>query len=110
MLIGHSANFTMMKGILYKLFFGKPEYNKPITHSAYQAYQVNLKKIWNNEKHHDIGFEKMLRLLLVSVQIIFPGIHIRNFFGKFGIIKRNVAIEFYVIIKTFLPVLFLVCS
>lgn len=96
-----------MKDILYKLFFGKPEYNKPLNHSAYLAYKVNVRRIWNNEKHHDIGFEKVLRLFLVATQIIFPGMHIRNLFGKFGVIKRNVAIEFYVFFKTMLPVFFL---
>jgi len=97
-----------MKDILYKLFFGKPEYNKPLAYSAYHSYRINVKRIWNNEKHHDIGFEKILRLFLVSTQILFPGIHIRNIFGRFGIIKRNVAIEFYVLLKTLLPIFFLV--
>jgi len=96
-----------MRDILYKLFFGKPEYNKPLLHSAYYNYRVNVASIWNNHKHHDIGFEKVLRLFLVSVQIIFPGIHIRYFFGRYGVISRNVAIEFYVLIKTVLPLIFL---
>jgi len=45
---------------------------------------------------------------LVSVQIIFPGIHIRRFFEKKGTIARNTAIEFYVLFKTLLPFLFLI--
>ena len=97
-----------MKDVLYKLFFGKPEYNKALNRSAYHSFNINVKRIWNNEKHHDIGFEKILRLFLVSSQILFPGIHIRNVFGRFWIIKRNVAIEFYVILKTALPVFFLI--
>jgi hypothetical protein len=97
-----------MSSILYKLFFGKHEYNKPLKHTAYRTYSQNLVRIWNNEKHHDIGFEKILRLFLVSIQIIFPGIHIRNFFGKYGMIKRNVAIEFFVLFKTLLPIYFLI--
>jgi len=97
-----------MKDILYKLFFGKPEYNKPLNITAYHSYSINVRRIWNNEKHHDIGFEKILRLFLVSSQILFPGLHIRNVFGRFGVVKRNVAIEFYVILKTALPVVFLV--
>ena len=96
-----------MKKVLHKLFFGKPEYNTPLSTSAYELYTSNLRKIWNNEKHQDIGFEKILRLCLVAVQIIFPGIHIRNIFGKYGLIKRNVAIEFFVLFKTLLPVVFL---
>src|SRR5436190_4124052 len=97
-----------MTDILYKLFFGKPEYNKPIKHSAYYTHRQHLSRIWNNERHHDVGFEKILRLFLVAVQFIFPGLHVRNYFGKKGEITRNVAIEFYVFFKTILPVFFLV--
>ena len=96
-----------MRHILYKLFFGKPEYNKRVKEGAYYAYGVNLKRIWNNERHHDVGFEKILRLFLVAIQIIFPGIHVRQFFGKKGTIARNVAIECYVLFKTILPFFFL---
>jgi hypothetical protein len=96
-----------MKQLLYKLFFGKPEYNKPLKETAYHAYTTNLRKIWNNERHHDIGFEKILRLFLVSIQILFPGIHVRNYFGKRGMITRNIAVEFYVLFKTLLPLIFL---
>jgi hypothetical protein len=97
-----------MKRILNTLFFGKPEYNKPVRYNAYQVYLNNLVKIWNNARHHDIGFEKVLRLFLVGVQIIFPGIHFRYIFGRYGQIKRNVAIEFFVLFKTVLPLIFLV--
>src|ERR1035437_4961663 len=97
-----------MKEIIYKLFLGKPEYNTPQKISAYDAYTSNLVKIWNNEKHHDVGFEKILRLFLVGIQPLFPGIHYRNIVGGYGVIKRNVAIEFYVLFKTLLPAFFLV--
>ncbi len=96
-----------MKQFFTKLFLGKPEYNKPIKYSAYSSHRRNLVRIWNNEKHHDIGFEKILRLFLVSSQLIFPGLHIRNIFSKMGLIKRNVAVEFYVLFKTCLPLYFL---
>jgi hypothetical protein len=96
-----------MKNILYKLFFGKPEYNTRQKVSAYLAYRSNLIKIWNNRTHKDIGFEKILRLVLVGIQPIFPGIHYRQIFGSYGTIKRNVAIEFYVLFKTLLPLVFL---
>ncbi len=97
-----------MKHILYKLFLGKPEYNHAIKLSAYKSYKCNLKQIWDNEKHNDIGLEKVLRLFLVATQFIFPGLHVRNFFGKRGVIVRNVAVEFYVVFKTILPIIFLV--
>ena len=96
-----------MKRFFYKLFLGKPEYNLPLKQTAYRSHIRNLIKTWNNVKHHDIGFEKILRLFLIMVQFIFPGLHVRNYFGKKGIIVRNVAIEFYVLLKTILPLFFL---
>jgi len=96
-----------MKMFLYKLFLGRPEYNQPLKRSAYSNHKIHLVKIWNNAKHNDIGFEKVLRLFLVAIQFIFPGLHYRNFWGKRGVIVRNVAIEFYVLFKTILPLIFL---
>jgi len=96
-----------MKEILNKLFFGKPEYNTKLRYTAYQTNLIYLKRIWNNAKHHDVGFEKILRLFLVLIQFVFPGLHIRNYFGKMGAMKRNASTEFYVFFKTFLPLFFL---
>jgi Ion channel len=96
-----------MKEFLYKLFLGKPEYNQPLKRSAYNSYRIHLRRIWENARHNDIGFEKIIRILLVAVQFIFPGLHYRNFWGKYGTIVRNVAVEFYVLFKTTLPLLFL---
>jgi Ion channel len=96
-----------MKKVLVKLFFGRPEYNKVPKHSTYVYYIVFLKRIWNNAKHNDIGFEKVLRLFLVSVQFIFPGLHYRCFWEPMGLIVRNVAVEFYVLFKSVLPLIFL---
>ena len=96
-----------MRAFLYKLFLGKPDYNQPLRRSAYDSYRIHLRKIWENARHNDIGFEKLLRLFLVAVQFIFPGLHYRNYWGKKGTIVRNVAVEFYVLFKTLLPVFFL---
>jgi len=96
-----------MRKFIQKLFLGKPEYNVKIGQNAYASNYQNLRNVWNNQNHHDIGFEKILRLFLISVQFIFPGLHIRYLFGKMGLIVRNVAIEFYVLSKTVLPLLFI---
>lgn len=96
-----------MNNVLYKLFYGKPEYNKRLKASVYKIYRRHLRAIWNNEGHHDTGLEKIVRLFLVSVQFIFPGIHIRQFSVRWGVITRNLFIEFYVLFKTVLPVIFL---
>jgi hypothetical protein len=78
----------------------------------YQVFSISYlpggaEEIWNNEQHDDVGFEKMLRLFLVSIEIIFPGLHVRTLFGRFGRIGRNRAVEFFVLFKTLLPLFFL---
>ena len=91
----------------YKLFLGKPEYNVPLKHTVYFNYRRNFFRIWNNANHHDAGFEKLLRLFLVAIHIIFPGIHVMFLVGKRGIVSRNMAKECYVVFKTFLPLYFM---
>ena len=96
-----------MKKFFYKLFLGRPEYNQQLKRSAYANHKIHLIKIWENARHNDIGFEKVLRLFLVAIQFFFPGLHYRSFWGKKGTMVRNVAIEFYVLFKTMLPLFFL---
>lgn len=97
-----------MSYFLKKLFFGKDDDDIKLEHTALRNQAKNLKKVWNNEKHDDIGLEKILRLFLVSIQFIFPGIYIRNYFGKKSLKWKNLAIEFYVLLKIILPLLFLI--
>ena len=96
-----------MKKTLIKLFLGEPGYNTLPKHSAYQNYVRHLRDIWNNKNHHDVGLEKIVRLFLLFIQVIFPGMHIRNYFGKKGIIIRSLANEAYVLLKVVLPLVFL---
>jgi hypothetical protein len=96
-----------MKDFLYKLFLGSPTYNKPLKNTPYQTYVRDLKNTWDNKRHHDTGLEKVLRLFLVSIQIIFPAMHIMQAVGKVGVITRNLVKEFYVVFKTLLPLVIL---
>ncbi len=96
-----------MKEIFKKLLFGRQEENIQLHHTSIGNQWRNLKKVWNNEKHNDIGLEKILRLFLVAVQFAFPGIYIRDKFGRKGLTWKNLAIEAYVVFKTILPLLFL---
>ncbi|MCF2219452.1 potassium channel family protein [Chryseobacterium sp. PS-8] len=90
---------------LKKLFFGKDDNDVQLGHTAVKNQAKNLKRVWNNEKHDDIGLEKILRLFLVAVQFIFPGIYVRNYFGKKSLKWKNLAVELYVLVKVTLPLL-----
>jgi hypothetical protein len=92
---------------LKKLFFGKPEHNTTIAKSVVDGQLENLRKIWENENHNDTGLERILRLFLLSIQFLFPGIYIREIFSKRGLTYKNLAIEFYVLFKFFFPLVIL---
>jgi MFS family permease len=96
-----------MKKVFKKLLFGRSEENIQLNHTSIVNQRKNLEKVWNNEMHNDIGLEKILRLFLVAIQFAFPGIYIRDKYGRKGLTWKNLAIEAYVVFKTLLPLLFL---
>ena len=97
-----------MKSILQKLFLGKmskipkPEYN-PI-----QKRIMNIKAIWNNNHQDDTGIEKLVRLFLSSSQLLFPGVYIKYLAYLRGYEYRDLALDFYVLLKVAFPIVFLV--
>lgn len=92
---------------LRKLFLGNVYNRSPENPSVLQTQNQNLKKIWNNEQHNDIGVERLFRLFLYSSLYLFPGLYIRHFFAKLGLDAKMLAVELYVIFKTCVPLVFL---
>ena len=96
-----------MKSILKKLFLGnlakipKPEYN-PIRKRI-----MNIKAIWNNNHQDDNGIEKLVRLFLSSSQLLFPGVYIKYLAYLKGYEYRDLALDFYVLIKVSFPLVIL---
>jgi len=66
---------------------------------------MHLVGVWENDRHNDIGLERLLRLFLISIQFFFPGIYIRHIFGHKGSTYKNLAIEFYILMKVISPIL-----
>ena len=92
---------------LKKLIFGKPSLNKRPPHSAIENRINNIKAIWNNDHDDDVGIEKMLRLFLASSQFLFPGLYIKEFFWKKGSTTQDIAVDVFVLVKVFFPLLIL---
>jgi hypothetical protein len=92
-----------MTRFLSKLLFGKPEHNLMPDQSALTKQRQYLSMVWNNDKHNDIGLERLLRLFLIAVQFIFPGIYIRQIFGRRGLTYKNLATELYILFKVIFP-------
>lgn len=97
-----------MKSILKKLLLGnvsrikKPDYN-PI-----QKRIQNIKSIWNNDHQDDNGIEKIVRLLLSSSILLFPGIYIKYLANLKGYQYRDLALDFYILLKISFPILILI--
>ena len=78
-----------------------------IPKNAYCRQIKHIKAVWNSEQYEDFGIERILRLFLVSIQFIFPGMFIRYISGLKNVFIRKICIEVYVIIKIALYILLL---
>jgi hypothetical protein len=96
-----------MKNFLKKLILGKPFIDEQPTTGAIKKRIKNIKAIWNNEQHDDIGIEKTLRLFLATSQFIFLGTYIKQLFGKKGIAYQDLSVDTFVLIKVIFPVIIL---
>ena len=53
-----------MKNFLKKLILGNPSVDEKPTSPAIQKRIKNIKAIWNNEQHNDIGLEKFIFMII----------------------------------------------
>jgi Ion channel len=97
-----------MKFNLRKLILGNPEIDQQPVIGAIEKRVKNLKAIWNNEQHNDIGIEKMLRLFLAISQFLFLGTYVKEVFGRKGIAYQDLSVDVFVLLKVALPVLILI--
>lgn len=78
--------------------------------SAVNRQAIHVKEVWYSNNYTDFGIERILRLSLVLVQFIFPGLYIRYLAGKKNVLCRKISNEIYVLIKIFIYACFLCCS
>ena len=97
-----------MKQILKKLLIGNGTKFEPATQNPIQKSILNIKAIWNNDHQDDNGIEKIIRLLLSSSQLLFPGIYIKFLANKKGPQYLDLSLDFYVLLKVTFPILILV--
>ena len=90
-----------------RIFFNPLVTSRKKVDSAYRQQFGYLKEIWNSDA---FGLERLLRLLLCLIQFVFPILFIKEIFGRSGIMVRKLAVEFYVLFKTFFPLVILVCG
>jgi hypothetical protein len=99
-----------MKLFLKKLILGKPSVDEQPTKGAIDKRIRNLKAIWDNDQHDDIGIEKILRLFLAISQFLFLGTYIKQVFGKKGIAYQDLSVDAFVLFKVLFPLTILFCN
>lgn len=97
-----------MKKHLKKLFLGKTSKGVQQKYNPIQKRIQNIQSIWDNEHQNDNGIEKIVRLILASSQMFFPGIYIKYFASKKGIEYQELASDFYILFKVAFPLLILI--
>ena len=97
-----------MKPILRKLLIGKVSTTYKPKYNPIQKRILNIRSIWNNDHQDDNGIEKIVRLILSSSQLLFPGIYIKYLACKMGHEYQDLALDFYVLAKVLFPFLILI--
>jgi hypothetical protein len=97
-----------MRKTVLKLFLGKSSNGKQAKFNPIEKRIQNIKSIWNNDHQNDIGLEKIVRLLLSSSLLLFPGIYIKYYSRKKGIEHQDLATDFYILLKVTFPILILI--
>jgi hypothetical protein len=97
-----------MKKILKKLLIGNGTKFETATQNPIQKSILNIKAIWNNDHQDDNGIEKIIRLLLSSSQLLFPGIYIKYLANKKGPQYVDLSLDCYVLLKVLFPIMILI--
>lgn len=97
-----------MKSILKKILLGNPSRVEKPQYNPLEKRIMNIKAIWNNNHQDDNGIEKLVRLFLSSSQLLFPGVYIKYLAYLKGYEYRDLALDFYVLLKVTFPLLILI--
>lgn len=93
--------------IFKKLLVGKVSTTYKPKYNPIQKRVLNIKSIWNNDHQDDNGIEKIVRLLLSSSQLLFPGIYIKYWACKIGHEYQDLVMDIYILLKVVFPILIL---
>jgi len=97
-----------MESIFRKLMIGKVSRTYKPKYNTIQKRILNIRSIWNNDHQDDNGIEKIVRLILSSSQLLFPGTYIKYLANKMGHEYQDLALDCYVLAKVAFPFLILI--
>ena len=84
---------------LFHIIWGPNVSDTIPSEGSLQRRVKNLKVIWNNDYHDDIGIERVIRIFLALSQFFFIGTYIREIFGRYSSLKRDLSIDSLVLFK-----------
>ncbi|MDD2702632.1 MAG: potassium channel family protein [Candidatus Omnitrophica bacterium] len=87
-----------------KIFVNPLFWSDKKVESAYERQFRYLKAVWNDDSY---GLERLLRIFLCGIQFVYPVLFIRDIFGRKGVTARKLAVEAYVVLKLFFPLIVL---
>ena len=73
-----------MRQHLKKFFLGNPPEDDKHSINILPAHVHKIKRVWHGEDYEDFGMERIFRLLLICIKLLFPGIYLEHFFGRFS--------------------------
>lgn len=94
-------------GFFRKLFIGKVPDDYVPKFNPIQKRVLNIQSIWNNDHQDDNGIEKLFRLFLSITQLLFPGIYIKTIASRINPVYKDLAMDFYILVKVAFPFLIL---
>jgi hypothetical protein len=94
-----------MSKVLRKLITNQKRLSNAGNDRSLEQRIQNIKAIWNNDHHDDVGIEKIFRLLLAASQFLFPGIYIKHYFGRINSQSRDIAMDVYILCKVIIPLI-----
>lgn len=75
--------------------------------SALKKQKEMISEMWKGEKYPDFGIERIIRLLCILSNYLFPSLYVREFSGKYGWQARKLAMDCMTIINLLIPIIVL---
>lgn len=93
---------------LKQLLFGaKTKIKNLKPDSALKKQKEMISEMWKGEKYPDFGIERIIRLLCILTNYLFPSLYVREIFGKYGWQARKLAMDGVTLINFVIPILVL---
>lgn len=94
-----------MKNIISQLFLGYRHKNFGV-YSAWKKQKDQLNSIWEGKDYPDFGIERIVRLICILSNYVFPTLYVRWLAGKYGgWIGRKIAMDILTLLNFILPII-----